>query len=149
MQWLDTREWKLWLFVVFQGPRPSTRERKCQICRTILAPVIHPVYGNSFTNFVYPNAVCFSFKDDDFSPLKHSTYVNISKSNDQPAIVYKTTVHKSVDYGLHNSLAAHKLVSSVSCNVTRPDFASEPVCNNPGKLLKFKVAYDVPSKSEI
>lgn len=89
---------------------------------------------------------CFSFKDGHFPPLKNSSSVNISKSNNQPAAVHKVIIRKSV-----NSFVAHKHVSVVSRNFIRPHFASKPVCNVLSKPVKFEVpfkpVFHVPSKS--
>ena len=85
-------------------------------------------------------------KDPDFHPLKHSSSVNVSKSNNQSAIVHKVTIHKSV-----NSFVAHKLVSVAFCNFIRPDFASNYTCYVPSKPVKCKVAcesvFNIFSKS--
>ena len=75
---------------------------------SILAPIINPVYGNTVTNSVYGDVVCFSFQDDDFPPWKHSSSTNVSKNNNQSAAVQKVIIHDSV-----NSFVARKPVSVV------------------------------------
>ena len=95
--------------------------------------MINPVYGNSVTNSVYADAVCFWFKDDDFPPLKHPSSV-VFKSSSQRAVVHKVLIHKSV-----NSFVAYKAGSVVSHNFISPDFASKPVCNAPINLRNLKL----------
>ena len=51
-----------------------------KLAKSILAPIINLVRGNTVTNSVY-TIVCSAFKDGDFPPLKQSSFVNISKSN--------------------------------------------------------------------
>ena len=48
---------------------------KTKLAKSILAPIIIPVYGNTVNNFVYDDAVHFLSKDFDFHPLKHSSSV--------------------------------------------------------------------------
>ena len=90
-----------------------------------LISILNPVYGDTFTNSVYADAVYFLFKDGNFPPLKHLSYVNVSKSSSQTVVVHKVLIHKSV-----NSFVAFKPVSVVSCNFIKSDFASKNVCNN-------------------
>lgn len=109
---------------------------------------------------MYVDALCFSFKENDFLPWKQvSSYV--SKSNIQSIVVHKVVIHKSF-----NSFAVRKSVSLVSRNLMRTAFASKPAMFPVNlwnvKLLlnlfivssdsvKSKIAcksvFDVPSKS--
>ena len=71
-------------------------------------------------NLFTPMQYDFWFKGGYFPPLKHSSYGNVSKSNNQFAVAHnKNKIRKSV-----KSFVASKPASVVSCNFIRPDFAN-------------------------
>ena len=97
------------IWFVFYKDSPHLLEKgNTKYAESILAPIINPVYGNTVTNSVYADVVCFSFKDDDFPPWKHSSSANVSKNNNQSAAVQKVIIHNSV-----NSFVVRKPVSVV------------------------------------
>ena len=51
---------------------------KCTVTISYFLFIHDLVYGNTVTNSVYADAVCSSFKDGDFLPLKHSPSANVS-----------------------------------------------------------------------
>ena len=57
----------------------------------------------------YTDTVCFSFKEDNFRPLKQSSSADVSNSDNQSKLAHKVGTHKSV-----NSFAAHKPVNFAS-----------------------------------
>ena len=69
-------------YLLFNKDSLHTPEKEnTKPAKSILAPIINPVHDNTVTNSVYTKVICSSFKDRDFPPLKHSSLVNISRSN--------------------------------------------------------------------
>ena len=68
-----------------------------ELAISILAPIINPVYGNTVTKSVYTDAVCFLFNRDDSPLLKHSSSVDVSKTNNQSAVIHKVIIHEFVN----------------------------------------------------
>ena len=58
---------------------------------------------------------------------------NLSKSNNQYAVVHQVVTHKTVSI-----LEINKPFSLSSCDLTRPAIASKCVCNDPGQPAKWK-----------